>query len=177
MEQIKYFLIGCSTESVICRKPPTLRVLMKNLLFEHLENNMKIDESVKLVIDRATDLWDKFAVKTIRRDHLEEKLKAEYKKWQKLKWKKGQIMNSYKDECKAFQVRLDQTFGLKRGFIRKIEKNVHDASSESDAMQTQPTELPEVQQFDSLQPMENVPNSFSGSQVQMLEDNEKCNLI
>lgn len=177
MERINYFLIGCSTKSVICRKPPTLRVLMKNLLFEHLENNVKFDESVKLVIERATDLWEQFAVKSIRRDHLEEKLKAEYKKWQRLKWRKGQITKLYKDECKAFQVRLDQTFGLKRGFIRKIEKNSHDEGSESDAMQTQPIELPGVQQFDSLQPMENVSDSFSESQVQMLEDNEKCNLI
>lgn len=174
MEQIKYFLIGSSTESVICRKPVTLRVLMKNLLFEHLENNVKIDESVKLVIERATDLWEKFGVKTIRRDHLEEKLKAEYMKWQRLKWRKGQISKLYKDDCKAFQLRLDQTFGLKRGFIRKIEKNVHDEISESDAMQTQSIEL---QQFDSLQPMENVSDSISESQVEMLEDNEEGNLI
>lgn len=173
----EYFLIGHSASTIICRKPPTLRMLLKNLIFENLEKKVNLEECVKSVIKKAGDLWKYFGVETSRNDHLEQKLKTIYLNWRQLYYKRRENTAPQQRKRSALLAKLDQSFGLKRTFIKKIGKIEDDESDASDSMEIDPNDSLEMEQFDSLQNAENVMPSTSQSQMQLFSDDDQGNFI
>lgn len=108
-----YFLIGPALEKLpILRVPPTLRHLLQNLVYHHLENGETIKNSASLVIKNAIVLWNELNLKTQRRDKCEQKLIKIYDEWCTIVKNENSETISQKTIRKEFSERLDKAFDV-----------------------------------------------------------------
>lgn len=77
----EYYLIGFAKKQIEGPNPPTLRQLLQNAVYYQFELKESLNQSVKLTIQNAMDLWKKLKVPTKRIDHCAEKFRKEYSEW------------------------------------------------------------------------------------------------
>lgn len=150
MAQRDYFLIGHPKQRIFGRKPPTLKQLLQNVVFENKENKKSIRESVKLVTENAMDLWNRCGIKTIRFDHCVEKLEKEYLEWQHINENRRYETNTQEQLRESFKAKLDVVFDVSK------QTNGKSASDSSDFLETESMETGEIEQSESPQFERNV---------------------
>lgn len=108
-----YFLIGEAREKLISlRTPPTLRQVLQNFVFHHLEQGEPIKKAASTVIQNTMVIWDQLEIKTKRIDKCEDALKKEYDLWHKLSRSEHSQSDFQKTGRANLINRLDKPFDM-----------------------------------------------------------------
>lgn len=114
-----HFLIGNASENISSSTTPTLRQILQNFVFYHLELKKSKQESAKLVVENAIVSWNQLNIDMRRKDKIEEKIIKEYDNWfyglYKLKDTESMVQ---KEKRANFCVKLDEIFDVKKNLLR-----------------------------------------------------------
>lgn len=134
----EHYLVGYSRQKLLAsRDPLNLRKLLQNMIFENIEKEVPLKDSVKLVVKNAMVLWKQSGIATIRTDHIEEKLEKEYMEWRRLNRNKHLISQTHKDRCDAFTAKLDLEFDVRPKRKTKVPVTAPSDSPETVSMATE----------------------------------------
>lgn len=112
-----YFLIGIAQEEIRCtRRAPTLRQMLQNFVFYHLEKRKDKKSAASIVMANAMISWNELGMETRRVDKCEAKMIREFDEWMYLS-KYHEIhsvqSNEMKNRIVRFTNQLDQEFDVK----------------------------------------------------------------
>lgn len=114
-----HFLIGKSSHKIIGSTSPTLRQMIQNFLYHHLDLKQSKKESAQIVVKNAIDLWKKLGIQTRDIHKIETKLIRKFDDWNHLhKWKLSNA-SVQKNKRKNFTSKLDKAFYVKETAQKK----------------------------------------------------------
>lgn len=138
-----YFLIGIAEEHMriisLRSKTITLRQMLQNFVFYHLENGESIKEAASSVMKNAMLIWNELGFKAKRIDKCEKKVIKLYNEWNKLLSRHNAHpaqSDKLKSQIAKFTDQLDKNFD-----VNLIETPTEATQSSSEGMDTSETEM------------------------------------
>lgn len=120
-QEIEHFLIGTALEKIDDTNPPTLRQLLRNLLFQHYTCNRTVRQSAHLTIKSYVPVWNRFGIETKSLYKLADKLEDEFNVWRYLVKNKASTTAEQKNNRHNFEERLKNEFDVRKKIVQKRE--------------------------------------------------------
>lgn len=131
-----HFLVGIGEKEIKTNRSatPTLRVLLQHLLYHHLEHRKPLRESIKLVVENAMKIWQKFDFEIRRSDNIEAALIKEYNDYLQISKNQASKTQEQRERRAEFVKKLDIPFNFKKQNPKRsfdVDRNIQSEASTS----------------------------------------------
>lgn len=108
-----YYLIGQASSKITGENLPTLREMLKILLFYHYESKLSVHESASEAVKQAEVLWVKHNIKLKSIENCTRNLEKAFNDWKSIEKNKLSGTEVQRKKRADFTTRLDDEFDMK----------------------------------------------------------------
>lgn len=150
-----HYLIGIGTKKIECNNQPTLRQLLQNFLYYHVEQRKPKTESAQLVVKNALPLWNKLRYEIRRADKIQSSLITQYEEYLRISKNKVSATSEQRQNRFDFEQKLDRVSDVAKAAPTRhtmVRRAVSDANRQIDETSIVQSRLRSRASLPSLRP-------------------------